>query len=211
MNGAFGSGRNYHLFAIGDSIISGVGAPTQEKALVGQTAKMLSELLSCRINWAVCGSIGANSNRVITELIPRLPDKEVDFMVLSVGVNDITGLSGLWKWERNLGLILKALARHSPNAIIAVSGIPPLRGFPLLPQPLRALFGIRGKTFDISCRRVVLRHPFAIHVPVDFDPQPDKFSPDGYHPSEKSYHEFGRLTARLMAEKYNENLRKVHF
>jgi hypothetical protein len=76
--------------------------------------------------------------------------------------------------------------------VIAVSGIPPLRGFPLLPHPLRALFGLRGESFDDVMKAVIEEHANVVHVPLDFDPTPDKFSADGFHPSESSYREFGK-------------------
>jgi lysophospholipase L1-like esterase len=203
--GTVGSGKPYELITIGDSIISGVGASTLASALVGQTAKKLSETLPCRINWAAYGSIGASSNKVLNKLVPNLADTKADFIVLSVGVNDITALSSVSTWTRNLDSILAALHHHSPNAIIAVAGIPPLRGFPLLPQPLRMLFGIRGETFDTACRRVISKHPAAIHVPLEFEPQPEKFSPDGFHPSEESYQEFGEMMARHIVDRLKKN------
>jgi lysophospholipase L1-like esterase len=172
-----------------------------DNALVGQTAQKLSKALNCSIHWVAHGSIGAKSSRVLNQLLPKLGDTKADFIVLSVGVNDVTALSSMSNWTRNLDSILSALGRHSPNAIIAVAGIPPLRGFPLLPQPLRALFGLRGDAFDIACRGVISKHPSAVHVPLDFDPQHDKFSPDGFHPSEESYREFGEIMASYIVDR----------
>ena len=47
--GAAGTGKNYDLIAIGDSIIAGVGAKTLAKALVGQTAEKLFHV--GKIDW----------------------------------------------------------------------------------------------------------------------------------------------------------------
>ena len=93
--------------------------------------------------------------------------------------------------DEQIGRLLDTLRSHSPRAAIAVAGMPPLHGFPLLPQPLRATFGMRGRSFDEVARQVVARRPNVIHVPVDVDPDPQKFALDGYHPSEESYAEFG--------------------
>ncbi len=200
--GNAGSGKNYTLTAIGDSIIAGVGATSLAKALVGQTAEKLSLLLNCKITWEAIGSIGAVSTQVIERLVPQLPAKQPDFIVLSVGVNDATSLSSAARWRQNLAKLLKVLASYAPTAIIAVAGIPPLRGFPVLPQPMRALFGIRGETFDSVARDEIRRHENAIHVPLDFDPEPHMFSADGFHPSEESYQEFGGMMAQGIAEKF---------
>ena len=197
--GSAGKGTPLNLLAIGDSIIAGVGAGDLSKALVGQTAAQLSDRLGCRIDWTARGSIGANSNKVLHRLATRLPETDLDIIVLSVGVNDVTGLTRLSRWQRNLTDLLTVLHRHSPLAIVAVAGIPPLKGFPLLPQPLRMLFGLRGKTFDRAAWKVVSRYPWTVYVSLDFDPTPDKFSADGYHPSEASYTMFGQMMADRIA------------
>jgi lysophospholipase L1-like esterase len=200
--GTAGTGKNFNLIAIGDSIIAGVGATTLAKALVGQTAEKLSLLLYCKITWEAIGGIGAVSHHIIERLVPQLPDNQPDFMVVSAGVNDITSLSSVARWRQNLTILLQALGNYAPAAIIAVAGIPPLRGFPVLPQPMRALFGIRGQTFDRAARAEIGRHENAIHVPLDFEPEPHMFSADGFHPSEESYQEFGEMMAQGIAEKY---------
>jgi lysophospholipase L1-like esterase len=200
--GSAGKGTPLNLLAIGDSIIAGVGAGDLSRALVGQTAEQLADRLGCRIDWAARGSIGADSNKVLHRLVPNLPEPEANLIILSVGVNDVTGLIRVSQWQRNLDDLLAALHRHSPQAIVAVAGIPPLKGFPLLPQPLRALFGLRGKIFDNSARKVVSRCPWAVYVPLEFDPTPDKFSADGYHPSEASYTMFGHMMADCITSRF---------
>jgi len=199
--GSTGGGRPLKLLAVGDSIIAGVGAGDLSKALVGQTAEQLAARLDCRVDWKARGSIGADTAKVLRRLVPRLPEPAADIIIVSVGVNDVTGLCRLAVWRRNLTRLLKALHHHSPQAVVAVAGIPPLRGFPLLPQPLRALFGLRGETFDRAARNVVSSFPFGVFVPLDFEPQPDKFSADGYHPSEASYRDFGRMMTDRIADR----------
>ena len=142
------------------------------------------------------------SHQVIERLVPQLPDRQPDFMVLSVGVNDTTSLSSVASWRQNLAKLLKVLDTYAPAAIIAAAGIPPLRGFPVLPQPMRALFGIRGETFDRVLQEEIARYQNAIHVPLDFDPEPHMFSADGFHPSEESYQEFGGMMAQGIAKKF---------
>jgi lysophospholipase L1-like esterase len=197
--GSAGSGPNLNLIAIGDSIIAGVGARNLAKALVGQTSRALARFLDCKISWHACGSSGVDSEKVLNRLIPDLPPIAADFFVVSVGVNDVTSLSSISAWMKNLSAILSALRHHSPEAVTAVAGLPPLKDFPLLPQPLRALLGLRAETFDRVARAEVSRHPRSVYVPVQFDPDPEKFAADGYHPSEDSYSIFGRKMADSLA------------
>jgi lysophospholipase L1-like esterase len=200
--GVFGTGKEFRLVAIGDSIIAGVGATTLSNALVGQTAEQLSYLLGCKIAWNAVGRIGADSKQVIEDLIPQLPRQSAEFMILSVGVNDATSLSRVPGWRENLVKILDALRSHSPRAIIAVAGIPPLKDFPLLPQPLRAWLGMRGEILDRTARDEIKRHENAIYMPLGFEVKPESFSADGFHPSEESYRALGEMMARGIAGRF---------
>ena len=198
--GCVGDGDEVHLLAIGDSIIAGVGATELSRALVGQTARALADSRRCRVAWRALGVSGYDSAKVLEHLVPDLPDVSFDYIVVSVGVNDVTGLTTTRQWRRNLNQLLTMLHARYPTARIALAGLPPMHGFPLLPQPLRAVLGLRARTLDDIAREVVVADRNALHVPLDFDPDPAKFSPDGYHPSEESYVEFGQHMAdRLVA------------
>ena len=193
--GSSGDGRQTRLLAVGDSIIAGVGATELSKALVGQTATAIATSLNCCVSWRALGVSGYNSTKILDHLVPELPDVAVDFIIVSVGVNDITGLTTLRRWRQNLSLLLDELRVHSPGAVIAVAGMPPLHRFPLLPRPLRAVFGMRSRSFDDVVMQVVDALPNTVHVQLDFEPDRHQFAPDGYHPSEQSYEEFGRHMA----------------
>ena len=199
--GFSGNGTQARLLAVGDSIIAGVGAATLSKALVGRTAAALATALGGCVVWEALGVSGYNSRKVLNLLVPKLPDMAVDYVILSVGVNDVTGLTTLRQWRRNVNWLLARLRAHSPNAVIAVAGLPPMHGFPLLPQPLRAVFGMRSRSLDEELKRIVQRLPNCVYVPLEFDPDPNKFAPDGYHPSEEGYLEYGRHMADALVEK----------
>lgn len=193
--GSAGHGRKMRLLAVGDSIIAGVGATVLSKALVGRTAEAIASSLDCSVSWHACGVSGYDSAKVLEHLVPELPDVAVDYVIVSVGVNDITGLTTIRQWRENLSRLLDKLRQHSPDSSIAVAGMPPMHRFPLLPQPLRATFGMRSRSFDEEVRTLVDTLPGIVHVPLDFDADPEHFAPDGYHPSEESYVDFGRHMA----------------
>ena len=179
------------ILAIGDSIVAGVGAGTMDGALAGAAAAALSQRLVRAVAWRAIGKIGAGVDKVRAQLLPTVPDEDYDAIIVSVGVNDITGLHRSGRWANALGRLLDALRERFPQATILLAGIPPLEGFPLLPFPLRWLFGMRGKTFDGLARREIARRNNMLFVALDFDPHPDQFSADGFHPSRASYAEFG--------------------
>lgn len=197
--GRVGSGQPLRLLAIGDSIVAGVGASTMERALVGCTARALATRFGGAVEWMACGRSGASSKQILDDLVPILAPNPADAIVVSVGVNDVTSLSTIRAWKKNLlGLIL-ALRTHSADAIIVIAGMPPLRLFPLIPQPLRRLIGFRGETLDAVTRAVVQKCPGVFHVEVEFEMSEGCFCADGFHPSEQSYVVFGEALAKCLA------------
>lgn len=193
--GVCGIGEELRLVAVGDSIIAGVGASTLEKALVGQTAKRLSSLTGHRVHWSAYGRTGFNSSRILVELLPLFTDHPADVYLVSLGVNDVTSLTSLRRWENNLTELIEYLSTTAPRPVLAFVGLPPMHVFPALPQPLRALIGIRARSVDQRLQDVCSRYPAALHIPVEFDADPDNFAGDGYHPSEASYAVFAAAVA----------------
>ena len=84
---------------------------------------------------------------------------------------------------------------HSPEAVIAYLGLPPLDQFPKLRRPLRWIVGYRVRRFDAAAREALARVPNVMHVPVRFSPRPDMFSSDGLHPSETSQRRLAKIIA----------------
>jgi lysophospholipase L1-like esterase len=186
VSGYFGSGPEFRLLAVGDSIIAGVGARDLSRAVPGQTASALAVLLGRRVSWSCLGKTGLTSREIRERLVAGVAGAGADLVLLSAGVNDITSLSLLGTWRRDLAGLLRDLRETFPGALIVMAGIPPLWKFPLLPQPTRFVFGLRARDFDQAAREVLGRVPGALYVPVDVEPGPGAFCPDGYHPSEES-------------------------
>jgi lysophospholipase L1-like esterase len=190
-----GNGKTYRFLAIGDSIISGVGAERMSNAFAGQTATHLASQLNGQIHWTARGKIGADSKAVLNELVPNLDATQQDFILVSVGVNDVTSLNRINQWKENLQALIASLKQHSPNAIIAIAGVPPLEIFPLLPRLLRRLFGMRAKRFADVARQMIEKNSTVVYLELDFENGPGKFALDGFHPSEASYSELGQGAA----------------
>ena len=198
-DGHLGDGPVLRLLAAGDSIIAGVGAARVERALVWQTSAELAARLGCRVQWTANGRIGARSDTLLERYRAVAGSAPADIVLLSVGVNDITSLTGEADWRDNLRSVFAGVAAHSPRSVVAVAGIPPLGAFPLLPQPLRAAAGQRGHAFDRVLRDVAAEFPQVLHVPVAFPADPERFSADGFHPSEASYADFAAVFAERIA------------
>lgn len=196
--GSAGSGPARRLVAVGDSIIAGVGAPTLDQALVGRTAAALAQRFEVRVDWWAFGTTGERSGGLLERQVPALPDLDADFVIVSMGVNDVTGLSSTRRFAENMRAALDGLRRRYPRARIAVAGLPPLGVFPLLPQPLRACLGLRASILDGVLAKIVADVPGAAFVAVDVDVSPERFSADGFHPSPAGYREFGESMAAAL-------------
>ncbi len=174
------------LCGIGDSIIAGVGCRTLNQALIGHTARTLHEEVKRGVHWQALGRTGSTAGGILRRLVPQLHEQTMDVFVVSAGVNDLTALKTLSKWSASLEALLRALHAHSPQARIILLGMPPMHCFPLLPQPLRAVFGFRAHSFDLTASDLLETLDFATYVPFDGDFRPEQFAADGYHPSEAS-------------------------
>ena len=194
-NGSVGSGPRKQLVAVGDSIIAGVGAPTLSEALVGQSAKSLADQLGARVDWHALGQTGQTSTGLLSEQLEHLPDTHADFVIVSIGVNDVTRVVRTRTFIRNISRIAETLRERYPSAVIGFAGLPPLGVFPLLPQPLRAALGLRAATFNVELSALLQRKARAVYIPVSFDASPAMFSDDGFHPSPLGYAAFGETVA----------------
>jgi lysophospholipase L1-like esterase len=193
--GQVGRGKPLHLLAIGDSVIAGVGAEVAEAALPARFAFELADRLERCVHWRVLGRVGADARQVVNKLLPQVGTAPVDLALLSVGVNDVTSLRTRAAFRRDLEGLLLALQGHSPRCRVVLAGLPPLHGFPLLPQPLRFLFGLRARSFDLILHQLASPRPTVLHVPSAFAPEARRFAADGYHPNAASHAEWAAALA----------------
>jgi len=180
--GTVGDGPPIHVLGIGDSIIAGVGPERQEHAMLAQSAAAFAMTSGRTVHWRAAGKNGATSGDVLRDL-PALSGTRADCILISVGVNDLTGLSPSSRWAGRLARLLERTTTQWPNAQVVLAGLPPMDEFPLLPQPLRSLLGWRARHFDVIARGIAALHPRVRHLAVQIDPGVDVFADDGFHPS----------------------------
>lgn len=183
-----GLGQPLRLLLVGDSIIAGVGVQLLRDALPGQLAQALAARTGRPVHWQACGKGGLDAGEIHDQLLPDLAPTGADLIVVSVGVNDVTGLLSGRRWRWGLGRLLDRLAnehaQHSESMPTVVHlGIPPLGHFPGLPQPLRALLGHRAARLDRIAREVIAERAWGIHIASEFVPDNSQFAVDGYHPN----------------------------
>jgi lysophospholipase L1-like esterase len=179
--GCVGAGPTIQLVALGDSIIAGVGVETTDLALPARFAAALAKRLDGRVCWVSHGANGARTADLL-ELEAAERCQRADLVLVSNGLNDVTGLARLQDFEAEKSLLFSRLHAAAPRALIVQLGIPPLAHFPALPQPLRAVLGQRARQFDAALDKLVTPLPNAVYLPFREVPDPSLFAGDGYHP-----------------------------
>jgi lysophospholipase L1-like esterase len=184
--GVCGQGTPIYLLAMGDSIIVGVGTGTTDRSLPVQFAQALAEIQRGSVQWRLEGKNGADISH-LRQRINRLDqNQKADLILISIGVNNVTGLSSTREWRSQFKALVAELNTKWPKARVIFTGLPPMGRFPLPPQPLRFTLGLRAASFDRIAAEVVSQHSSMLHVPTDIDPVEQEFCEDGFHPSAES-------------------------
>jgi lysophospholipase L1-like esterase len=199
--GECGQGKSLKLLAMGDSIIAGVGTGRMEFSLPVQFARALAERQGCRVQWRVEGENGADISRLRDRIRSLDGNPEADVILISIGVNNVTGLSSTRQWRLQVNALVAELREKWPNARVILAGLPPMGRFPLPPQPLRFTLGLRAATLDAIAAEVISRHAGMLHIPTDIDPLHEEFCEDGFHPSAESCRSWAKeLAQRFQAD-----------
>lgn len=198
--GAAADAASAQLLALGDSIIAGVGVAVTADSLPAQLAAALAAAGNRRWTWQAQGRNGADSRELLSQWQAARREPAPDLVLLSIGVNDVTGLRWRSTFAANLAGWRGRLAAEAPQARLLVCAVPPLAWFPLLPQPLRGLLGLRAALLDEVLAAQFRNDPAALHAPMPWRPGPEQFAADGFHPQADAVSVWAReLAARALA------------
>lgn len=182
--GAHCQGRPLSIVTLGESPVAGVGVATHEEAITGQLAQALSARLQRPVAWRACGKNGITAREALEQVLPQVPQEEIDIAVVAFGVNDTTAFRSVSAWRRDLRDVLRALEARCRPQLVIVSGVPLVSHFPALPQPLRWVLGMKASVLDRAVRELVSQLPRTAYVPLVLSPRDSgMMAEDGYHPS----------------------------
>lgn len=194
-DGTTGDGQPLSLLIIGDSAAAGVGASHQDEALLGQVVSRLAKQFE--VTWSLRARTG-NKTACILEWLDAQPAHPFDVAVTSLGVNDVTGLVGRQRWRREQAQLRATLKAKFGVETLLVSGLPPLHGFPALPQPLRWILGARATQFNQDLESDVASDRTATFLDLRFTADTTMMASDGFHPGPGVYAEWGKRVAALV-------------
>ncbi len=203
-NGCHGNANHpqINLLILGDSAAAGVGVSSQSQALSGQLSAQLEQ--QYQINWQLIATSGYTSAQVLKK-VESLSAQSFDFVLLSVGVNDVTHLTALSAWRDNLNTILDTLASKF-SSVVVVTPIPPMHLFIGIPQPLRWWIGQRAKRFNSEMRNLVSKQQHRLLL-LD-SPNimgREYFAEDGIHPSALTYQIWAEQAAQQIISYSQDN------
>ncbi|WP_333714079.1 SGNH/GDSL hydrolase family protein [Yoonia sp.] len=191
--GQTGSGPPLRLLIIGDSSAAGVGAGTQDRALLGQVVARLAEERT--VHYRLIARSGARTRDALRWLDEI--EGAFDLVVTALGINDVTKGTGLQAFLRQQSRLWQRLRDERGASLILASGVPPVGRFPALPQPLRWVVGQRAAIFEAAlCKRAAGAAGVAL-VGFDQPLDPREMSEDGFHPGPEIYRKWAEaLVAR---------------
>lgn len=195
--GSLGNGPPLSILIVGDSSAAGVGAQTQETALVGQMTQSLAS--QYRVNWHLIARTGATTPATLA----RLKEHDLpfaDLCVVVLGVNDVTRGGSMSGWLQNYAEVRTLLRQQTGAKRIYVCQVPPLGSFPLLPHPLRWLLGRRAIRFDAALDLALRAETDTEYVPLPDALNADDMAEDGFHPGPIIYAAWAQELARRILQ-----------
>ena len=187
-HGKYGEGDDAaKLFVIGESTVAGLGASTHELAYAGQFAKQLNAKIQRPVEWDVIGRNGVTARRTIDELLPRMPDKQFDYILVGLGGNDVMKVSSPRKWRRDMIELLGILRDKNPDAVIFISNCPMIVHSPIMPPPIKAILWSLSQMHNDNIKEFTRDMDRIFYYPQPVNVRLEGFFADGLHPSEQGY------------------------
>lgn len=192
--GSQGSGESFNLLVLGDSAAEGVGVANQQDALLGQLVQQLETRFADKtrqINYQLIANTGDTTADVIAHLQGNITANNclnaLDLVVVSTGVNDVTTLTKMNDWQRQIKQLTHLLQYQLNAKTIVFTAVPPMQYFPALPTPLNTWLGLRASMLNdwlsSFCEKQTSVH--FLKLSLDFDP--NYMAKDGFHPAAKTY------------------------
>ncbi len=198
--GSLGQGKPLRVLLLGDSAAAGVGVCSQDNALAGQLVKQLSA--QYQISWLLLAESGLNFQQLLNKL-DDLDEQSYDCVVLSIGVNDVTGGTKDQHWLMQLQLLREKLRAGFNVQHLFISAIPPMQHFTALPAPLSGYLGRRARRLNRLTEQLAERCDDLCFMPIELGVDPLMLAADGFHPSGLAY--------RLWAEQVAARIKITQF
>lgn len=201
-SGTTGQGPLLRVLIAGDSAAVGVGAISQDEALSGQLVGRLSR--DFQVQWQLVAANGLDSPGLL-KLLEMTRAEKFDVVVLSIGVNDVTGLCSPSHWIKLQNRLAQTIdQRFEPKQLIHTA-VPPMHGFTALPNPLRWFMGRWATEMNRQLAISLSGKPERIfHQPFK-SCSADGLAIDGFHPGPRGYALWAERLSQLVRNEHGSN------
>lgn len=197
-----GDGREIRLLVIGDSAAAGVGVSCQSDALSGQLAHALSKRYSA--HWTLQAKSGADIKSCLTYQ-KKQENQSYDIILVSIGVNDVTGRTTPSQWIASLTSLVSLLNnKYQPKRIIFTK-IPPMEQFSALMQPMRWFLGAKAQHFNLLLAQYVASQNNCQLLSIEGNLSVNDMASDGFHPGPAIYQHWGQQASAAIEHYYEES------
>lgn len=194
-SGLCGDDIKLKLLIIGDSAAAGVGVDKQDDALAGQLTATLAA--KYEVNWRLIACTGFTSSDVINELA-MLSAQTFDYVLVSVGVNDVTHSTRSNHWSNNIRAIAELLDTKFGAPKVLLTSVPPMQKFTAIPAPLRWCFGLRAKRLNELMISAIKNNDRYSVLTFELPFKPEFIAKDGIHPSKLAYSIWANQAMRII-------------
>jgi len=183
-SGSMGFGQKLNILIIGDSSACGVGVKSISKSLAGYLIKALSKNYECK--WKIIAKSGLKTSDLI-ELIEEEPVSLFDFIIISIGMNDITSGRSREGWVKQLNRLQILMKKKFKTTRFIFCGMPPVGKFKIIPNPLKRILALKANLFNMSLSEICNKHPNSTYLSINLTFGEEMLAADGFHPSGKFY------------------------
>lgn len=196
-SGVHGVGKPLRLLICGDSAAAGVGIAQQQDAISGQLIALLAK--QYQVEWQLQAKTGLDSAALVP-LLQKLPVQQLDLVVISVGVNDVTALCSPRRFCHQLRQALRCIQQRYADPKVILSTIPPMQHFTMLPLPLNHWLGVKAAILNAALQQELVHWPRVKLVLSPAQLQAQLFAADGFHPSVQGCAVWAKLLAGAITE-----------
>jgi lysophospholipase L1-like esterase len=195
----------FRYVVIGDSTSVGQGAKVQTDNYSCQYAQLvlLKQHFAVKVyNLAVSG---AKTQDVLSNQVAAAIALDPDLIMMSIGANDVTGLTSGEEFRRNYTMILQKLTGNRAKAKIVLLNIPGFSTSPLLWEPYKSAANYQAGKFNEMIEAIAKTEPNISVVDIYRGTEPDfrrfpklNFSQDKFHPSSAGYGVWVRVISQTL-------------
>ncbi len=204
IGGTFGEGKEPFTFVVlGDSTAAGVGAGVTERSFPVFLTQRLAEEEGVAVELIVVAESGARVDDMVNEQVDAAVAADPDLVLVAIGANDVTHLTGLDSIRENTRLFVQRLRDEGLPVIVA--GAPDMRA-PAFYEPLRSMVGWRGRAVTDAIEESAAAAgatviPLADKTRAFFISNPDEaYSSDRFHPGPAGYERWAQALFPEVAE-----------